>query len=413
MKAIHTVLAIVFAAFLALPTAQKVFRILPSSTLGGVEDAVERPAWTLAGWFDGTLQPSIENRYTFRFPLRPHLVKSWNQLQYALCGTPPRHTTGTQVVIGRDNYLYEQPYIRTYNGNCGLAKADLKTTCTKVRRAQDILKARNIGFLLVIAPSKVEIYSEFVPAAMLTPGRHTRKTAYDRIVPLFREAGVNTLDMHAQFLEWKPTAPHPLFPKGGVHWNYYGAALTANRILDELRTQTGREFPRIVVAGVTTNATPEGSDGDLFNLLNLWGDFSLRSSASFRGVEVHPALRLEAVPSAVKPDLLIVGDSFALTLTEVMDRVRLYDRRDTLYYFNRIISYVQPGTGDPRDLATRQAGVPIDRRAFSIEDALRGRDAVIIEVNEQWLPKIGFGFIEAVLAMPPSAPAPTLPVDSD
>ena len=397
MKAIHSLLTISFVAFLALPTVQKVVRILPKTTLGGVENAVERPVWTLTGWLDATLQPSIEKRYGFRFPLRPHLVKSWNQFHYTLFGELPRRTTGTQVVIGNDNYLFERPYIHTYNKDSEVSSADLKAICAKVRRVQDLLRARNIGFLLVIAPSKVEIYPEFVPDTLLTPDREHRKTVYDRITPLLRDAGVNMLDMHAQFLDWKPTSPYPLFAKGGVHWNYYGAALAANRILDELRTQTGREFPRVVVDRIETNAAPEGSDCDLFNILNLWGGFSLWSAASFRGIEVHPALRLEAVPTALKPNLLFVGDSFALTLTEIMDRVRLYDRRDTLYYFNRIISYVPPDTANPPDLAVRLAGVPFDRAAFDIEKTLQGRDAVIIEVNEQWLPDIGFGFMDAVL----------------
>lgn len=409
MKKLNILIAVSFVVLLALPTAQKVFKFIPGTSLGGVENAVKRPVWTLAGWFDGSLQDAVERRYAFRLALRPHGVKTWNQIHYAMFGMLPPRKQGTQIAVGSDNHLFEFAYIQTYNRHNTTDEADLKRACANTRRVQDLLSQRNIGFLLLIAPSKVEVYPELVPAALLTPGRNERTSAYDRLAPLLREAGVNVLDMHAQFLDWKQTSPYPLFPKGGVHWNYYSAALVADRVLEELGAQTGRTFPRIRVDRVVTNSIPEGTDDDLFKLLNLWGGFSLWSSSSFRGVEVHPELRLEVAPDAIRPNLLIVGDSFALTLTEIMDRVRVYDRRDTLFYFKRIFSYTPSVAADSGERAARQAGVPLDRDSFDMGAALHGRDAVVIEVNEQWLPQIGFGFIDAVLTMNQDHAAPTGP----
>jgi hypothetical protein len=398
MRTIHILLISCFALYLALPTVQKAVRVIPKTRLGGVELPVAPPVWTLAGWFDGSLQQAIENRHKDRISLRPQWIKTWNQLHYALFGVIPSRKEGTDIEIGKDNYLFEDDYIRTYNRDSEFDEATLKLVCANVRRAQTLLENRGIGFLLVIAPSKVEIYPELVPAALVRPGRKDRRTTYDRMAPLLHDAGVNMLDMHAQFLAWKAALPHPLFSKGGTHWNYYGAYLTVDRILENLGGRSGRQFPRIVLDRVTTDTTPEGSDSDLFKLLNLWGGISLRSSASFRGIEVHPELHLTGSPAAVKPDLLIVGDSFALTLTEVMERVQLYDRRQTLYYFKRKMSYCHPRRIDSRDRPLLEADVPIESAAFDVEDALKGRDAVIVEINEQFLPYIGFGFIDSVLA---------------
>ena len=402
MKAIHLLISLGFLAWLARPAAQKSLHLIPKARLGGVEQTVPAPRWTWATWFDGTLQPAVENRYRSRFPLRAHLVKSWNQLHYMLTGSLPSRR-GTQVTIGCDNWLYERPYLQAYNQGDAHKESDLRAACGRLRRAQDLLRGRGLGFLLVIAPSKVEIYPEFVPPGVLKEGRAQRRTAYDRLVPMLRDAGVHLIDGPALFREWKPDSPYPLFPKGGTHWNYYSAARVTDRILQELSVQTGRPYPRLEIASVQTNAAPDGTDDDLFDTLNLWGDFSLRSTASFRGVEVHPQLRAKVPDGAAPPNLLLVGDSFALTLTEVMDRAQLCRNHDTLFYFKRRFS--QPPPGEKAPSATVD-GIPFDPAALDLEATLKDRDAVIIEVNEQWLPRIGFGFVEALLKQAATGAAP-------
>lgn len=397
MKLTRALFIAAFASWLALPMLQQHVRIVPRVKLGGVEKPVERPEFSLSAWFNGSFQPAFERRYNHRFSLRPLLIKSWNQIYYTLFAALPARKGGTGVVLGTDNYLYEDAYIRTYNRNDDRTEDDLRTISRRVRELQDYLAARGIAFLLVIAPSKVEIYPEFVPEGRLRPGRAQRRTVRDRITPLLREAGVNLLDVHEWFLEMKPSSPYPLFSKTGTHWNQYGAALVCSRIMRELERQTGRNFPDIVVDKITTDDRPEGSDGDLFGLLNLWSGFTIRRRVSFKGIEVHPDLRPDSDPTAVSPNLLFVGDSYCLTLTGIMDRLACYRKRDTLYYFKRTFSYPQPAAsaalGHPQDLV----GVPLDHDALDPATVLEGRDGVVIEINEQWLPKIGFGFIDFVL----------------
>lgn len=402
---IHLLLTAGFVLLLAVPTVQKSVTLVPPTWLGGVEEKIARPEWTMRGWLDGRYQDTVERRYRQRFSLRGHMVKTWNQLHYALFGRPPRRPAGTEIVIGVDNYLFEESYIQTYNRPGRVRDATLREVSHRVRAAQDLLAARGIACLVVISPSKVEILPELVPPGWLQPGRAERKTVYDRMMPLLREAGVRHLDFHALFQEWKRESDQPLFPKAGTHWNYHAAARAAGLILDTLETQSGRPFPGLAITGVTTNDQPAGTDRDLLDTLNLWGDFSLRRSASFRGRELHPHLELVRGPDERRPNLLFVGDSFALTLTEVLDRVGLCGQRDTLYYFKRILRYRHPDAAPPAG-PVPPADEPFDPTAFDLEAALRGRDAVILEINEQQLPNIGFGFVEALLrtAGPPQSP---------
>ena len=349
--------------------------------------AQDWPRWTLRGWLDGSLQPAFEQAFNQRLPIRPHLIKSWNQLHYSLFGFLPPRRDGDAIVIGRDRHLYEQPYLNVYNRPGRARPAALRAAAGRVRALQDALHARGLGFLLVIAPSKVEILPEFVPADLLAPDRAARQTDYDRFLPLLREAGVHLLDGHADFLARKADSPYPLFSRTGTHWNYYGAGLVVARILQAIEQQTGRNLPDLQVGSVTVDPTPAGTDDDLLELLNIWGWPSLWDRQSFVVPQVHPTFRLAPDPQAAPARLLLVGDSFCLTLAEVLEQARACAQLDVLYYFNRTITYP----------ATDRRGVPLDRATFDLAATLSGRDAVIIEISEHRMAELGYGFVEAAL----------------
>lgn len=387
MKRSHQLCAAAFALLLALPLLQKSLHILPRAKLGGVETPQEWPRWTLRGWLDGSLQPAFEQAFNQRLATRPHLIKSWNQLHYTLFGFLPSRPDGESIVIGRDRYLYEQPYLRVYNRPGRARRTALRPLAARLRQLQDALHARGHGFLLVIAPSKVEIYPEFVPPHQLAPDRAARQTDYDRLLPLLREAGVHLLDGHADFLAAKAEAPHPLFSRTGTHWNYYGAGRVVARMLQIIEQQTGRNLPDLVMGPVREDRTPAGTDDDLLELLNTWGWPSLWDRQSFAVPQLHPSFRLTPDPAARPARLLLVGDSFVLTLAEVLETSRACAQLDVLYYFNRTITYP----------ATDRRGTPLDRATFDLASALAGRDAVVIEISEHRMAEVGYGFVEAAL----------------
>ena len=386
MRRAHQILIAAFAFLLLLPLLQKSFHLLPRARLGGVEATLAWPDWTLRAWFDGTVQPAFEQKFNQRLAVRPHLIKSWNQLHYSLFGALPKRPGGEDIVIGRDRHLYEQPYLRAYNRRGRTRETTLRARCAELRALQDQLQARHIAFLLVIAPSKVEILPAFVPAGLLEPGRAERRTDYDRMRPLLQEAGVHVLDAHAAFLDWKSDTAHPLFSRTGTHWNYYSAGLITARMLQALEQQAGRNLVDLAVGPVRVDHTPEGTDGDLLELLNIWGWPSLWDRQSFAVPQVHPELRVTPDPAAIKPRLLLVGDSFCLTLAEVLEKADACAQLDVLYYFNRTIAYP----------ARDRRGIPLDRAAFSAEAALAGRDAVVIEISEHRMAEVGYGFVDAV-----------------
>jgi alginate O-acetyltransferase complex protein AlgJ len=369
--------AILFSLFLGLPLFQWIAGFPPDIPLAGVENTATPPARSLAAWWRGTMQSEFDTWLNQRMGLRGALVRTANQINFSLFRELPKRS-GTQVLFGRNGFLFEKAYVDTYNKNGKRPESELQGKSAATRRLQDRLAADGIAFLLVIAPSKAEIYPEHLPAAADVAGRPARRSNYENLIGFLRRDGVNLVDAHELFLEWKhePGAPL-LFTRGGTHWNQYGAARVVAKIMERLRELTGKDLPSLQVVGAETNRTIVGADNDLGELANLW------SGRPLAGLQIHPVL--ETRPGSYRPDLLVIGDSFVFTLTNLMDRENLYRRRSTYYYNKR--EYFYPEAPD----------VAMDKQQLDLLKELQGRDAIVVEVSEYWLPKIGFGFVRDLL----------------
>jgi hypothetical protein len=364
-----------FLLLLGLPLTQTAFRWLPEAPLAGVEKVPPVPEFRPGAWWDGSLQDRFDPWFNAKVGLRGWMVRTFNQIQYSVFGRFAG--SGTKVVQGRGGVLFEKVYVDSFRSPRKRKEKDLRDVCSGVRELQDRLAARGVAFLLVIAPSKAEILPEFLPEGIDVAGRAGKRSARDDMAALLDEYGIHHLDMHEAFKAWKAEGAPALFPNGGTHWNHYAAARVAGLTLGALREQGRKPMPELRVTGSVTNGVVWGADNDLGDLLNLW------TSRKFAGPQIHPVL--EKTASDPLPDILFIGDSFVLTLTKVMDDEGLYRKRDTFYYFNRRFAY--PGNREES----------LDQGNVDVAAELAGRDAVVIEINEYWLPRIGFGFVKAAL----------------
>ena len=369
--------ALLFSLFLVLPLAQMATGWPPDYPLAGVETTAARPAVGARAWWDGTMQPDFDAWLGQRVGLRGLLVRTANQIRFTLFRELPKRS-GTQVLLGRAGMLYEKVYVDAYSRGGHRPGWELRNISSSTKRLQDRLAQDGIALLLVIAPSKAEIYPEFLPPEADVAGRPGRRSNYDHFIEFLRRDGVNVVDAHELFLRWKAEPGAPLlFAKGGTHWNEYGAARIVAELTGRLRELTGKDLPTVAIVGAVTNRTIVGEDNDLGELANLW------SGRPLAGPQVHPVA--EVRPGSHLPDLLFIGDSFVFTLTNFMDRHGLYRKRNTYYYYNR--EYFWPVAPN----------APLDKRSLDLLAELEGRDAVVIEVGEYWLPRVGFGFVRDLL----------------
>lgn len=366
-----------FFILLFLPFVDQFTGLLPVQKLAGVEDEVKTPEFTIADWFNQDFQQQFDTWFSSHVGLRPWMVRTANQINFSLFGKQPAGS-GTKIYFGKDNFLFEGAYVTAYN-EPGQKKQKLLHDITwGLWRLQELLEQRGIVFLLVLAPSKAEIYPEYLPENMKKPGRNQRLSHYQRMIPMLEEFGINYLDTHKLFLQWKEQEAPLLFSRGGTHWNYYSAGRVVQSVLANISDRAGTAFNTIETTSYTTDSKPTGTDNDLGDLLNLW------STAKMKKGQVHPVLRHLA--GEKRANLLVVGDSFSFTLIRVMETEHLFERCDLLYYFKRRFSW-PAGTNDP-----------IDFSKLDLRQELLSRDAVIIEINEYWLPQYGFGLLRPAIA---------------
>lgn len=376
MKRIPFWLSLAFVLLLLVPLLRRPLHLFPRLRLYGVEAAAEAPVLTARTWFDGTFQKRAEQRFDAWDPLRAYLVRTRNQIDYALFGTVHR----SSVVVGKDNVLFEKCYIDSYNEPDSARDEDLDTLADRLVRLQALLQDRRIGFLVVIAPSKVTVYPEKVPDGQLVSLTHRPPCVYDRLRPLLDRRGVHCLDARALFLSRRADAPCPLFPRGGTHWSYYGAGLVLQQIVELLGRQTGRDYPSLRLVRIDPTHEAYREENDLGDLLNLW------TRQRMMGIQYRPTFERVADGQAVAGRWLFVGDSFVHTLTALADRCGIVQQADSFYYFKRRFSY--PGEAESK----------LDVERLDLKQEILARDAVILELNESLLPDIGFGFVDAAIA---------------
>ena len=378
---------VLFVILLFAPIVQRLTKVFPSPSLYGVERSVGKPSLRFASWFDGSFRKSYEDYFRIRVGLRPYFIRTFNQFHFSLFGNIPGRR-GTQIVIGKDNWLYEREYIRHYVRPGRATPQAIEESVLKLRRFQDALESAGIAFALVVSPSKAEIYPEHIPEEHLT-GRKENETNYGRTVHVLDDHGINYVDAHRIFLEARKNGTHDLFAHGGTHWNRYGVFLVIEEVVAKLQPIVKKDIP-VPVCRRVRMLPPKLPDRDLELLMNLW-----RFPAA--GVPVpYPELPVRHTTPDERLSLLVIGDSFSFILIDALRNAEIAGPTELLYYYKRMFIY--PEGVDQVDHASLKTRV-IRRGRFDGKRFLLKKDAVILETNEIFLPPNGWGFVDEAMAM--------------
>lgn len=157
-----TAFKVVFAmmfAMLFLPMLNYKNIWLKELYLNGSESQTERPTWSAKSYFDGQYQDSFANFVSAKLPLRSYAIKAHNQILFSVF----KYTTAAQVIVGKENYLYETPYLNAVNGNSYIGDAEIIKRSLKLQKIQNALAKRNKKLLVLFAPGKASYFPEKIP----------------------------------------------------------------------------------------------------------------------------------------------------------------------------------------------------------------------------------------------------------
>lgn len=374
----RTVWALIFTVLLALPvvTAWNLIaapmnpRLLAiiGKRLGGVT-AKDPLDWSWKAVGDGTLQKALALRVAEANPLRPWLIRSYNQLRASLFD----ELTAQGLVRGKDRQLLETFYLDDYcQRTVGMADERARDRIPLLKDIQDFYRSRGGVFLFVVTPSKLGYMPEAFTGTRPCPSTEAaRNELRPRYVELLRQAGIEVFDAAALVYAQRHVQAMPLFPRDGAHWNDLGLAIASVAILNRLNQVAGRTVAAPLTYSMTIDDQATERDIDLIGFQNrLLDPPPIRTPH----VQYRSEIDCNTFPGR-DANAAIVGGSFIRMTAEVLIRDACMARLDSYFYLK----------------LEREGGIPfrtLDRDLSPAQLArLRDTQILILEENESFLGK--------------------------
>ena len=323
------------------------------------------------GLWDGSSQSGAETWINQELTLRTWMIPIRNQIMYSVFHT----STNDAVILGKNNNLFEERYLTAETQiTPPVSDSDMDILADKIRTLNLKLEEKGKSLFVFITPSKAHIYSEDIPGLYLELAPDIKEeSSYSKLVQRLKTDGIAYFDSVPFVLELKERASYPVYTKTGVHWSRVAALEAAQQLMDAMEEQLEINLPEI---SVDYEPTPEAiePDRDLEELLNIWKGQDLTFYAPVINVT-------ESGKDSI--GLLARGGSFMQTSVFALTGQGYFDS----YFYMENTLLVDDG-----EISNFSEYEELDLTA-ELEQA----DIVLLEVNEEAVDRMGFGFIEYML----------------
>lgn len=358
---------ILFAGILllfAVQLMQDKFNLIKLKPLGGDVHIPEKVSIGTHGWFSGEYQEKQEIYLNETFGFRNMAIRLYNQIAFSLFNTAKANS----VIIGKENYLFEDKYIDAYYGSDYIGEDSIRSRMEKMAFINDTLTKQGKTLLLVFAAGKGSYFPEYFPESHRQEKKQTNHPVY---LSEALKHHIPTIDFHTYFIEHKNKSAHPLYPKYGIHWSMYGMALVADSIIRFLEHERNIDMPNIFWTQITYNY-PKDFDYDIAEGMNLL--FALPSEKM-----AYPNIQSEPDSGKTKPALLTIADSFYWGLFH-SPFSQTFSHHQFWFYNKQVYSEQIPANTFSEQL--------------NLKEQIDKHDIIMIMCTESNLPNLGWGFVE-------------------
>lgn len=361
---IKEILLIFILLVLVFPAIQKMFNIIKVEWLKGAIIKIDKKELTTYNWFSGEYQEQSEKYFNENFGFRNAFIRLNNEIGFDFF----RKAKANGVIIGKNDYLFEENYIKAYYGTDFIGKDSIDQRMDRLKYVQDTLKKLNKNIILIFAAGKGSYYPEYIPDKFRVKKRMTN---YDYHLKLAKDFKINYIDFNDYFLKNKHKCKHPLYPQYGIHWSKYGMCLAADSIIRYIEKMRNIDMNNLYWKKVDIE-NPKDEDYDIANGMNLI--FKLKSFKMG-----YPQIKFENAKSKVKPNLLVVSDSyywgmFNFGISNVFNKSHFW-------YYNK---EVYPETFSK----------PLFTSDIDLKKEINDHDVIIIMSTQATMTDLGWGFIE-------------------
>jgi hypothetical protein len=348
---------------LLLPLLQEKLNLVEITPLKGAIAKPDRPDFYFHKWFEGTFQKESETYHNEEFGFRPFLVRLNNQIAFDLFNV----AKANGVIIGKDNYLYEENYIKAYYGEDFIGDHTIADRLKKIKSLQDTLKKRKIDLLLVYAPGKAGYFPEFIPEKYQDKRGQTNLETY---VNQSKSLGINYINLNDYFIQKKAKSLYPLYPKYGIHWSTYGDFVVADTLSKYIEKIKGIDLPDLIIDSVVIEDS-KFRDNDIAYGMNLLFKFPPQKLG-------YPKYHFEE-ENKVKPKTLVVSDSYFWGMFGLGLADKIMAEPDFLYYGSELYQVNKPNQ---------------KREQIDMKRLIESQSMVIILCTDGNLPNFGWTFID-------------------
>ena len=340
------------------------FPVIDQKPLLGAFEAPDSVALSTSNWLDESYQKSVQKNKQFNHPLRSFFVRLRNQLDYSIFNKANFY----DVLIGKEGYIFSEAWGKTASGKLNKNEAFYKDSLAPFKVLQDYKKRHGGTFLMMIAPSKERLHSEFLPNGyQLSP-----VSDYNLLIKSLANNKINHIDFVERFKAIQDTSQYLLYGKTSTHWTTYGAYIAMKEMLDSIESQCEIDMLNWRVSSISKE-WPTKDDKDIEETMNLLFSLNQKQFA-------YPGYEFDAENDSIKkPKVIIISDSFYWGINNSFVPYHLFSKSSSFwYYFKSNFENIQ----GPSTLMNE----------VDVLNEIKSADAVLMMVGSENMEEFPYGF---------------------
>lgn len=342
-------------------------------SLHGENEHAEKPVLHKEQLLNGDYQSAFEDYATESMKIRNLLIPLRNQITYSIFSSSPN----TNIVIGKDKELYEEEYIdfetQIY---APLSSEEIRQLVEKLEFIKRGLGKKGKKLFIFVTPSKGEVYAENIPDKYLVMApKEKADSSYKLFVDALEDTDICYYDSVPYVNKLKEEADFRVFPKTGTHWSGVTAQMCAKELADSMEEQLNINLPEIEVTYERCDH-PVHPDADIYNLLNL---------ISSPHEEYYEGHMIVTDDSKDDHTIFLRGGSFMGTSVNALLQNSFFTNS---YYLENTNIFCTDEL---------YSGYFDSYEQLEVKEMLDRSDILFLEVNEEAIFKMSFGFIDYLL----------------
>ena len=329
MKILKSSFVILLLCILSLPILQGELSLVNEKKLAGFFNLLPEPElafFTWERWFKGEFQEVTSTQIEDHVGMRNSLLRIHNEYDYRLFSVT--HAEG--FIRGKEGYLFEEDYIFEYTGEFFIGEETIDYKLEKLKEVQLQLQEEGIEFLLVLEPGKASFYPEYIPENYHPEQKSLSN--YDYVTQRAMEMNIPVMNLNEYFLMMKDTCRYPLFPKYGMHWSIYGAALALDTLKGYIEQVSQTSLPEMEITEISLSDSLIWTDHDIGDMLNLIFPLPEVTMA-------YPKIKFDTTKSSPNLSILVVADSYYINLINELTE-NLYEEEEYWYYNSKVYPHI-------------------------------------------------------------------------